>query len=309
VARALAKAPADRYPSCRALVTAARHALIPAPAKPARATPARATPESHPWVPGPPVGERSRSPDWSGSVVHSPPGSAAALEGYLPLRRPGRRVRRALWVSILLALASAAANLGDTRAARLLAGDGASTGDLYLWVGLVQAGWFLVTAGLWLAWFRRAYLNLPALGARRLRYRPWWAVGAWLLPVFSLFRPKQILNDVWRASDPALPPDQADTWRRRPVGELLGWWWLAFLASILVRSVTTEAVHAAADVMLLGLLPERFDRFQPSAGMQILADLLTVVCGLLALRVIRRTTARQDDRARRLAATGALARR
>jgi Domain of unknown function (DUF4328) len=255
------------------------------------------------------VGERSRSPEWGGSVVHSPPRSAAALEGYLPLRRSGRRVRRALWGSILLALASAAANLGDTRAARLLAGDGASTGDLYLGVGLVQAGWFLVTAGLWLAWFRRAYLNLPALGARRLRYRPWWTVGAWLLPMFSLFRPKQILNDIWRASDPSLPPDQTDTWRKRPVAELLGWWWLAFLASILVRSVTTEAVHAAADVMLLGLLPERFDRFQPSPGMQVLADLLTVVCALLALRVVRRTTARQDDRAARLAATGALARR
>jgi hypothetical protein len=34
-----------------------------------------------------------------------------------------------------------------------------------------------------------------------------------------------------------------------------------------------------------------------------------VVCALLALRVVRRTTARQGDRAGRLAATGALARR
>ena len=93
------------------------------------------------------------------------------------------------------------------------------------------------------------------------------------------------------------------------MAELLGWWWLAFLASVLVRSVTTEAVHAAADLMLLGLLPERFDRFQPSAGMQVLADLLTVVCGLLALRVVRRTTTRQHDRATHLAATGAIARR
>ncbi|MDF2745068.1 MAG: hypothetical protein K0S88_6446, partial [Actinomycetia bacterium] len=45
------------------------------------------------------------------------------------------------------------------------------------------------------------------------------------------------------------------------------------------------------------------------AGMQILADLLTVVCGLLALRVVRRTSARQGERAARLAASGALARR
>jgi Protein kinase domain/Domain of unknown function (DUF4328) len=311
VARALAKAPTDRFPSCRALVTAARQALTPT----ADATPTPGTPEPRPPVPGPPVGEATPPGERGAPVVHTPtpggwpPGPAAALEGYLPLRRPGRRARRALWVSILLALASAAANLGDTRAVRLAVGDAWGAGDLYLWVGVVQVGWFVVTAWLWLAWFRRAYLNLPALGARRLRFRPWWAVGAWLVPVFSLFRPKQVLNDVWRASDPDLPPDQADTWRRRPVAELLGWWWLAFLASVLVRSITTEAVHAAADFMLLGLLPEQFDRFQASAGMQVLADLLTVVCGLLALRVVRRTTARQDERAARVAASGALARR
>jgi hypothetical protein len=230
-------------------------------------------------------------------------------------------VRRALWLSILLALASAAVNFADTRAALVLFGDQAS-GDLYLWIGAVQAAWFVVSAALWLAWFRRAYLNLPALGARRLRFRPWWAVGAWLLPVFSLFRPKQVLNDIWRASDPdgfggpqagapvqrAPQPDQAAAWRGRPAAELLGWWWLAFVASVLVRSITTDAVHAAADFMLLGLLPEQFDRFQASAGMQVVADLLTVLAGLLALRVVRRTTARQGERAARLAATGALTR-
>jgi serine/threonine-protein kinase len=304
IARALAKSPEDRFPSCRALVAAAREALFPG------------APEPHQVLPGPPNREGSPTAEQPAPVVHTPTsdGGAAvahgppALEGYLPLRRPGRRVRRALWLSILLALASAAVNFADTEAALVLFGDQAA-GDLYLWIGAVQAAWFLVTAGLWLAWFRRAYLNLPALGARRLRFRPWWAVGAWLLPVFSLFRPKQLLNDSWRASDPDLPPDQAATWRGRPVARLLGWWWLAFVASVLVRSITTDAVHAAADFMLLGLLPEQFDRFQPSAGMQVLADLLTVLCGLLALRVVGRVTARQQERATRLAAAGALARR
>src|SRR5215207_5646007 len=227
VAQAMAKSPADRFPTCRALITAARHALTrPSPMWGAGAPqpPGPGVPDPHRPVPGPPEGDGSPGAENRGAVVHTPPGPtrptrwpapaaaapAAALEGYLPLRRAARRARVALWLSILLALASAAANLGDTRIARQLSGGGASSGDLYLWVGLVQAAWFLVTAGLWLGWFRRAYRNLPALGARRLRYRPWWAVGAWLLPVFSLFRPKQVLNDIWRASDPNLPLDRPD---------------------------------------------------------------------------------------------------
>jgi hypothetical protein len=175
---------------------------------------------------------------------------------------------------------------------------------LALGVGTAQALWFLVSAVLFLAWFRRAYANLPSLGARGLRYGRWWALGAWVLPVFSLFRPKQLLNDVWRASDPALPPDMGDDWRRRPVAPLLGWWWTIFLASILVRSITTEAVHAAASVMTLGLLPSQLDRFQASADAQVLADLLTVLAGLLAVGVVRRTTLRQEQRAARLAGSG-----
>jgi serine/threonine protein kinase len=325
ITRALAKSPEDRFPTCRALIASAREALSPkgtpsnAAPDPHPAPPTPGTPEPHPPIWGPPNREGSPARNEAAPAVHSPPAPGtlvpgghwegpAALEGYLPLRRPARRVRRALWLSLLLALTSAAVNFADTRAALVLFGDQAS-GDLYLWIGAVQAAWFLVTAALWLAWFRRAYLNLPALGARRLRFRPWWAVGAWLVPVFSLFRPKQVLNDIWRASDPDLAPDQAATWRGRPVAELLGWWWLAFVASVLVRSITTAAVHAAADFMLLGLLPEQFDRFQASAGMQVVADLLTVVCGLLALRVVRRTTTRQGERAAGLAAAGALARR
>jgi hypothetical protein len=308
VQRALAKDKQDRFASCRELVAAARQALAPSgrgaptlrlPRAPAPGDPGPppAPPPAWPQPPPPAPVHREARLEPPGPPVHreEPAQVAGALEGYLPLRRPGRRLRLSLWVAILLALASALANLSEQ-----------ATGELYLWVGLAQALWFLVTASLWLAWFRRAYLNLPALGARRLRFRRWWAVGAWLVPVFSLFRPKQVLNDVWRASDPELPPDQGDSWRGRPVAELLGWWWLAFLASVLVRSVTTEAVHAAADFMLLGLLPERFDQFQASAGMQALADLLTVLTGLLALRVVRRTSARQDERAARMAAAGAI---
>src|SRR5215510_14201591 len=39
-----------------------------------------------------------------------------------------------------------------------------------------------------LAWFHRAHLNLPALGARGLTYTSGWAIGAWFVPILNLFR-------------------------------------------------------------------------------------------------------------------------
>jgi hypothetical protein len=284
VQRAMARARQDRFSSCRELVAAARRALAAGPAD--RPAPTRVLPTAPPPPPAAP---------------------AVDLVAYRPLRGPARRARLAIWVAMAIAVASAWANLGDTWVVGALEGrpprPGPASG-LALEVGTVQALWFLVSAALFLAWFWRAYANLPALGARGLRYGRWWTLGAWVLPVFSLFRPKQLLNDIWRASDPALPADLGDDWRRRPVSPLLGWWWTIFLASVLVRSITTEAVHAAASVMTLGLLPAQLDRFQASADMQVLADLLTVLAGLLAVGVVRRTTMRQERRAAHLAGSG-----
>jgi Protein kinase domain/Domain of unknown function (DUF4328) len=303
VQRAMAKAKQDRFSSCQELVAATRRALPSGPTArpaatqvlpPAPPAPAPARPGPAPAVP----------PGRPGGLARVHP--AVDLVAYQPLRRPARRARLAIQVAMLLALASAFANLGDTWIVGLLEGQAPQPGPasgLALGVGIVQALWFLVSATLFLAWFRRAYANLVPLGARGLRYRHWWTLGAWILPVFSLFRPKQLLNDIWRASDPDLPSDMGDDWHWRPVTPLLGWWWAAFLASILVRSITTEAVHAAASVMTLGLLPSQLDRFQASADVQVLADLLTVLAGVLALGVLRRTTRRQEQRAARLAGT------
>jgi serine/threonine protein kinase len=303
VQRAMAKAKQDRFTSCRELVAAARHALAAEPT--ARPVPTQVLPPAPP-TPAPAPARPAPSP---AAAQRHPPRApqlhpAVDLVAYQPLRRPARRARLALWVATVIAMVSALANLSDSWLVGLVEGRAPEPGPvsgLALGVGVVQALWFLVSAALFLAWFRRAYANLAPLGARRLRYGRWWTIGAWVLPVFSLFRPKQLLNDIWRASDPDLPPDMGDSWRHRPVTPLLGWWWLTFLTSVLVRSITTEVVHVAASVMTLGLLPSQLDRLQASADVQVLADLLTVLAGLLALGVVRRTTLRQEQRAARLA--------
>jgi hypothetical protein len=63
----------------------------------------------------------------------------------------------------------------------------------------------VLAGGLFIWWFHRAYKNLASLGATGLRYGAGWAIGGWFIPLANLVLPKRIANDLWRASDPALP--------------------------------------------------------------------------------------------------------
>jgi Domain of unknown function (DUF4328) len=71
--------------------------------------------------------------------------------------------------------------------------------------GLVAAADFILvtaTAVFFLLWFYRAYRTLTSLGVSCLRWGYGWAIGGWFVPILSLWRPKQIANDIWRESAP-----------------------------------------------------------------------------------------------------------
>ncbi len=70
-----------------------------------------------------------------------------------------------------------------------------------------------------LVWWYRAYDNLPGLTGFSRRFGRGWAVGAWFVPILSLWRPKQIGNDIWRAGDPAARGNRE--WMSLQVGSLV----------------------------------------------------------------------------------------
>src|SRR5206468_1879963 len=97
---------------------------------------------------------------------------------------------------------------------RLDVGDGIS-----FWAWVICAVVFLV-------WTHRTYRNLAPLGVSGLRFRSGWAIGAWFVPVLAIWRPKQIVNDTWRASDRDLPPSAARAdWGGRRTPALMAAWW------------------------------------------------------------------------------------
>ena len=97
-----------------------------------------------------------------------------------------------------------------------------------------------------ISWFRRAYRNLPALGATGLRYRSGWTIGSWFIPIVGLILPKQIANDIWRASDPDERSDLGTLWQGDEVPAVYQWWWGFFVVGSLLGNAAFRAELASA---------------------------------------------------------------
>lgn len=158
--------------------------------------------------------------------------------------------------------------------------------DRTLDASLVQLLAFLVIMIAFLFWFRRAYRNLPAFGAGMLRFRPGWAVWGWFVPILNLFRPKQIANDIWRASGPDEVEGVATGWLQRPVAAVVHVWWGAWL-------LTTWVGNFGG---LRFLQAETLSEQQAVSRANIAAYLLSVATAVLAIVVVRAITARQEAR-------------
>jgi Domain of unknown function (DUF4328) len=221
--------------------------------------------------------------------------SRREVQGYVPL---GRRASWAMWALVAAVVLDAIAVGSDLAEWRLLerveAGEGISDATLdandsrQARIGLAQTGLLAVGALFFIVWFHRAYENVIGLGAKDVRYGAGWAIGAWFVPVLNLFRPKQIANDIWRASDPDAPADLGLDWKGGRVPAFLTGWWAAFLLSeVLYRT----AGWLSADA-------ETITELQKATWTYVGADALSVSAGVLALLVVRRTTIRQEARAR-----------
>jgi len=154
-------------------------------------------------------------------------------------------------------------------------------GTLLLW---------LSTGILFIVWFAKARSNAVIYAPGSIRHKEPWVVLGWLVPFANLVIPKQIADDVWRASDVEGVPAVGGS--RPRVSRLITVWWIAFIVSL--------AGHQASFIV--------FDPEASLSGLQLQARMdagaatLDLVAAALAVVFVRRLTARQEQRSQRLAA-------
>jgi hypothetical protein len=156
-------------------------------------------------------------------------------------------------------------------------------------IGWTQLALFLTTAAFFVAWFHRAYRNV----APDRRFRTGWAIGAWFVPFLNFVRPKAIMNDIWRRSDPDL--GEGSIVALVDVPWFVTAWWATFVVASIASRIAFQSVDQASSLSALAT----------ATNVAVVSDAIDFVAALLAVFVVIRVLARQRARADVLAARGA----
>lgn len=178
-----------------------------------------------------------------------------------------------------------------------LPSDEARTLWTLLWVPL-----WLLTVVVFIVWMWIATRNARNAGAR-VRHAPGWALAGWVVPILNLWRPKQMIDDLWRASMPGVSSGMDLRFVRKPVS--ITCWWAAYQIGSWLPAVAIIKTMTAVLLPNLGNLADGtppsvtvdMARLNESADMYNLwASVLTVIAAGLAMHFVHRITRWQDDR-------------
>jgi len=158
-------------------------------------------------------------------------------------------------------------------------------GGLYLLAVAVAGIAFLV-------WFRRAWRNLKSLGGRDLKYSTAWAVGGFFVPILNLYRPIQVMREVWHGSDPSnlerdLQPDGPQIRNQLPTPAMIAWWWGLLDVSMLLGRTAIRIVLGDGSTI---------DQLHAANTLYILDSMVCIPAVVLAIRIVNRITRWQGER-------------
>ncbi|TLN26675.1 DUF4328 domain-containing protein [bacterium] len=117
-----------------------------------------------------------------------------------------------------------------------------------------------------LVWVYRANKNLHSLSNTAMVHSPGWSVGWFFIPIANLFKPYQVLRELWVVSSRGRVSSTA----------LVGWWWAIWLVSNFVGRLAARSVGAVADTATKIM----------SLDAYIFSDMLTVASALLGVAMI-----------------------
>ena len=123
---------------------------------------------------------------------------------------------------------------------------------------------FAITFIILLIWTFFSNSNLRALGAKGLRFTPGWSVGWFLFPFCNLYKPFQVIKEIWKASK------KPENWESVNIPLFIQLWWALWLISFIIKYSSLNFPQVNSD--LLFLFSATVDVFLALATMKIVSQ-------------------------------------
>lgn len=143
-------------------------------------------------------------------------------------------------------------------------------------VGIVYMIAYVVSAVTFIRWFRRAYYNLH-LRVNGLSFSAGWAAGSWFVPILNLFRPFQIMKELYVKTKDILILNGMNL-KNEFSTHLLGWWWALWiidgvLGQFVFRfSRTAESVEELTTLTITSMTSNVIEIFLSLITIKVIKD-------------------------------------
>jgi hypothetical protein len=133
-----------------------------------------------------------------------------------------------------------------------------------------------ITSGvLFIMWFRRAYFNLHQK-VKNISFDEGWAAGAWFVPFVNLYRPFQIMKELYEETKKTIL-DNDSSFQIDLTTKYLGLWWTLWIVNGILGQVIFRLSRNA------DTLPELLT----GTILDIIAGVLGVGLGIVTLKIIK----------------------
>lgn len=142
-------------------------------------------------------------------------------------------------------------------------------------VGVIYLIAYIVSAVTFIQWFRRAYFNLH-LKLNYLSQTEGWAAGSWFVPVISLYRPYQIMRELYNETKELLTKNGVAI-RQQFTTSTLGIWWTLWIISNIIGQFEFR----------YSLKAESLDELTTSTIIGMISNIIGIPLALIAIKVVR----------------------
>lgn len=150
---------------------------------------------------------------------------------------------------------------------------------------LVSVGFVFITiicGIMFLLWFKRAYHNLHQVNST-LKYKEKWAIWGWFIPIINLWRPYQIMKEIYIHATTQEKKNNASDEEEIITTPIIDAWWLLWIASGIFSQIINR------------LPKEDISQLESLYILSILAFSILIIDAVLLIKIIKKCLLKEQE--------------